>query len=331
MLEAIDELKAIARFHGIDSAFERCGYIMPAHSRAALDALDADLRWLAENVGDRTPQHLDEKGVHRELGSSAYVGGYLDPRGGAVQPLDYVRGLAASLHSQGLPIFVDSPIVGLDEDGRGVVLSTRERRIRARRAILATNAYTAMALRDDDLRRRIVPVSSSVIATEPLPPEVVATILPTRRVGSDTKHLLHAFRMLPNHRLMFSGRGDITGRRDTPMIYRGLEKGLRKTFPQARNAAIEHRWSGMVAVTADHFPHIGQLGERVFYGIGYGGRGVALSHLFGKYLARLAQDQAIDLGPMSASVFRPFPFHGFRIPVMKLAANYYRLRDAFGL
>src|SRR3546814_2058872 len=57
-------------------------------------------------------------------------------------------------------------------------------------------------------------------------------------------------------------------------------------FPDLADIGIDYRWTGVVGITRDNFPHIGAIGERVFYAIGYGGRGVALTHLLGKYLAR---------------------------------------------
>jgi hypothetical protein len=62
--------------------------------------------------------------------------------------------------------------------------------------------------------------------------------------------------------------------------------------------------------------------------MGYGGRGVALSNMLGKYLARMAQSQTINAGPMSHNRFAPIPFHAFRIPGMQIVASWYRHLDA---
>jgi glycine/D-amino acid oxidase-like deaminating enzyme len=62
--------------------------------------------------------------------------------------------------------------------------------------------------------------------------------------------------------------------------------------------------------------------------MGYGGRGVALTNLLGKLLAKLAVGEAVEAGPMSANAFGPIPFHGLRVPAMKTVAGYYRVLDA---
>ena len=190
---------------------------------------------------------------------------------------------------------------------------TRRARVRAQKVIVATNAYIDAKLGADGLHRRIVPVASSVVATRPLTDNLVKTVLPARLPVSDSKHLMNYFRLLSNNQLLFGGRGDITGQRSDPGIYRGLEAQLVHIFPQLAGVDIAERWSGMVAVTLDDFPHIGRVEERVLFALGYGGRGVVLAHLMGKYLAAMACGETIDAGPMGNRNFRPIPFHAFHI------------------
>src|SRR6185312_1675753 len=128
---------------------------------------------------------------------------------------------------------------------------------------------------------------------------VAATVVPGRRMVADTKHIMNWYRVTPDNCVIFGGRGDITGRSDDPSVYSMLERQLVETFPQVDGAEIGHRWSGKIAVTLDDFPHIGRLSPQVSFAMGYGGRGVALSNLLGKLLARLARNEAIDAGPMS--------------------------------
>ena len=329
--EGFESIEEIVSEYALDCGYVRSGFLSVAHTANALAKMQDDVRWLNREAGDPAPRMLDENEMRDELGANVFNGGYLDPRGGRLHPLNFVRGLAARLHERGAPIYVSTAATRVSEEEDGVVVETPGGLVRGQRVILATNAYTHLALRMGDLHRRIVPVSSSVIATEPLVPEIAATILPAGRAGADTKHLLNYFRPLPGGRLLFGGRGDITGRREDPGIYRGLERSLEATFPRLASTGIEFRWSGMVAVTRDNFPHIGRLGERVLYAMGYGGRGIVLANLLGKYLARMVRNETVDAGPMSENPFLPFRFHGLRIPGMKAAVAYYRLRDVFGV
>ena len=327
--EAVDLLEQTVDEFAIDCGFTRCGHLTAAHSQAALAALAADIEWLASTAGDRTPRLLDADTVRQEIGGGHYVGGYLDPRGGAIHPLAYAQGLAAALAQRGVPIFIDTQATGIAEVGETVVVETSGGAIRARQAIVATNAHTTPGLGAGDLHRRVVPVASSIVATAPLSKNLAATVMPAGRPVSDTRHLMHYFRKLPDDRILFGGRGDITGRREDPAVTRHLEDALAEMFPQIGDVDIAHRWAGFVAVTRDAFPHIGRLSDRVLFALGYGGRGVALTNLMGKYLARMATGETVDAGPMSKARFKPYPLHDLRIPAMRLTAGYYRVRDAW--
>ena len=115
---------------------------------------------------------------------------------------------------------------------------------------------------------------------------------------------------------------------DNVTAYLRLERQLAETFPSIADVGVGHRWSGKIAITRDDFPHIGRLSPRVAYAMGYGGRGVALANVLGKYLAQLVQGKTVDAGPMSANPFDPIPFHAFRVPGMQIVARWYQYLDA---
>jgi len=241
-----------------------------------------------------------------------------------------VRGLAAGVAAKGMPIFVDTRVDALRDEHDGVVLETAYGVVRAKQALVATNAYTELVRFGTDLGSRIVPVSTSIVTTEPLPETVLATILPQRHVVSDTRHLLNYFRIAPGNRLLYGGRGSLTGQ-ETPDVYKGLERKLAETYPALAGVPIDHRWSGKVAVTLDDFPHVGRLGPRVAYAMGYGGRGVILTSLLGKMLAQLAMGETVEAGPMGSAAFTRIPLQAIRIPAMKAVAGYYGLLDRLKL
>lgn len=328
--QAVDLLEATVGVYSIDCGFARCGHITAAHGKAALSMLEADTQWLAQHARDRAPRILSVQETNELTGTDRYVGGYLDPRAAGIHPLNYTRGLAASLDRAGVPIFVGSPVKAVREDVSGITVETPRGTLRAQQALFATNAYTDLNHFGTDLHRRIVPVSTSVITTAPLPDTTLQRILPQRHLVSDTRHLLNYFRIAPGNRLLYGGRGSITGR-ESLSVYAGLERKLVETFPILAGVPVDHRWSGKVAVTLDDFPHIGRLSTRTAYAMGYGGRGVALTNLLGKLLADLALGERIEAGPMTANSFAPIPLHGLRRPAMKAVAGYYRLLDALRL
>ena len=327
VLEAVDTLEATVSDLGIACGYARCGHLTAAYGRGAVGMLETDARWLAAVAGDRLPRLLNAGETAELTGTADYLGGYLDPRAAGIHPLDYSRGLAAGLTRKGIPVYARTPVLSVAQSDGGVTLTTPEGRVRARQLAICTNAYTALHGISADLARRVVPVSTSVVTTAPLPASVWRTLLPQGHLVSDTRHLLNYFRRVPGNRLLYGGRGSLTGR-ETPQVYAGLERKLRETFPFLRDVAIDHRWSGKVAVTLDDFPHLGRLGPRIAYAMGYGGRGVALTNLLGKLLAQVVRGATVDAGPMSSNAFRPIPFHALRVPAMKTVAGYYRLLDA---
>lgn len=326
LLEAVDTLEATVAELGIDCDFARHGHITAANGKAAIAMLEADVQWLAK-LGDRAPRMLDGAETAELAGTDCYLAAYLDPRAAGIHPLNYARGLADGLAHRGVPVFAGTAAIAVQEDGQGVVITTPGGMVRAQQLVIGTNAYSELFRFGNDLHQRIVPVSTSVITTAPLPDAQLCALLPQGHLVSDTRHLLNYYRIAPGNRLLFGGRGSLTGN-ESPGVYSGLERKLVETFPALAGVAIDHRWSGKVAVTLDDFPHIGRLSPRVSYAMGYGGRGVALTNLLGKMLAALATGKTADVGPMSAGSFAPIPFHAFRIPAMKAVAGYYRLLDA---
>lgn len=326
-LEAVDSVAETVETYAIDCGFQRNGHLTPAHTAHALRGLEADVTWLRDRAGDTETRIMAREEAAAALGTECYHGAYLDPRGACMQPYDYARGLAAALAERGVPILIDTMATGLSLDNGHWIVETPRGRVRSRSVVLATNAYTRPLMSGDDLYRRVVPVASSVVTTRPLDLNERKVTVPCGLPVTDSRRLVSYFRVLPTGQLLFGGRGDITGRRDDPAVYRKLERQLAETFPHLDGVEISERWSGMVAVTLDDFPHIGRLDERVFYALGYGGRGVALSSLMGKPLAALVAGEEIRPGPMGDAGFRPVPFHSWRVTGMRLMTAYYRLRD----
>lgn len=326
LLEAVDTLEATVAELGIDCDFARHGHITAANGKAAIAMLEADVQWLA-TIGDRAPRMLDAEATAELAGTDCYFGAYLDPRAAGIHPLNYARGLADGLANRGVPVFAGTAAIAVEEDGEGLSITTSGGTVRAQQLVIGSNAYSELFNFGNDLHRRIVPVSTSVITTAPLPEAQLRALLPQGHLVSDTRHLLNYFRIAPGGRLLFGGRGSLTGS-ESPGVYSGLERKLVETFPALAGVPIDHRWSGKVAVTLDDFPHIGRLGPRISYAMGYGGRGVALTNLLGKMLAGLAQGETVNAGPMGTGAFAPIPFHALRIPAMKVVAGYYRLLDA---
>lgn len=314
--------------YSIDCDFRRCGQITAAHSDQALKELEEDVQWLHTVARDTTPRLLDRRDIRDRLGLDGYVGGYFDVRGAGIHPLNYARGLALGLAKRGLRIFDGTAARAIRETKEGVVIETSTgATLRARALILATDAYTGEALMPSRLHHRFFTMSSSLMTTAPLPEPARSIIMPARPIVADTFALLNYFLMLPDGRLLFGGRGAVTAQEDQAHVYAILERRMRKVFPTLESVPITHRWSGLVGLSEDGYPHAVRLGEAIYCGYGYGGRGVVLSHLLGRLLASMASGRPERLGPITDVVPRPIPLYALKRPLMRMAVRYLALRD----
>jgi glycine/D-amino acid oxidase-like deaminating enzyme len=308
--------------HGIACDAQRSGWIQAAHAPAAMSVLEARVRqWTARG---HAMELLSAEQVRGLVGSPRYVGGLVDRHSGQLQPLSYVRGLAAAAQRAGAVLHARSPATRLERDGRGWRVATPGGAVRAPMVILATNAYTESLW--PGLARSVIPVWSYQIATAPLDAEQRRAVLPGGMPVSDTRRLLLYFRLDRDGRLVVGGRGPF---RDgtPPRDYAKIVDGLRWLFPDLATPAIEHFWSGRVALTLDHLPHLHELAPGLRACLGYNGRGVALATACGKLLADWAQGRAAAALPLPLAPLRPIPLHALRRPALSAAIAWKRLLD----
>jgi glycine/D-amino acid oxidase-like deaminating enzyme len=311
----------IAR-HKIACHAERCGWIAAAPHAAAL----ASLRSRTEQWQRRgAPVELLDAGRIAELtGTTAYAGGMLDRRAGALQPLAYARGLAQAAQRAGAAIHGGSAVIRLESSAGTWRAVTAGGTVTARTVILATNAYS-----DDlwpGLARTVLPVQSYQVATAPLPAEVRRQVLPGGQVVSDLRRILFYFRLDPDGRLLMGGRGPLHDRGD-PALFARLEQTARRIFPQIGAARWQHRWSGRVALTADHLPHLHEPRPGVLSALGYNGRGVAMATAMGRLLAARALGATPDQIGWPVTPIAPIPLHRWRLPAMALVVRWKRFQD----
>ncbi len=127
--------------------------------------------------------------------------------------------------------------------------------------------------------------------------------------------------------MVFGSRGHLSGSNEA-WAFEGIESAMHRVFPALRNARIDYRWNGKVGFSLDFFPHFGEAEKGIYYGIGYSGRGVVLTHLVGKSLAAMLRGESVDAGPLSRSDFRPLPLQAMYPLGIRLYTAYYRWLDA---
>ena len=283
--------------------------------------------WRKHGMDDH--ELLDREGMRKHVGSDAYVGGMIDHSGGHMHPLNLTLGEAAAVEKLGGLIYEMSPVTTVDHDADRPVVRTAKGEIRCNTLVLCGNAYLGGVVRP--LTPRVMPVSTQIIATEPLGEELASELLPTDLCVEDVRYVLDYFRLSADKRLLFGG-GTVYGGSDPSDIAAKLRPNMEKIFPQTKGVKIDYAWSGNFALSFSRVPQMGKIGPNTYFAHGYSGHGVTGTHLFGRILA-----EAVDGDLSRFSVFekiRWFPFPGgrlFREQYSMVGSWWYKARDALGV
>ena len=271
---------------------------------------------------------LDRDGVREATGTDRYLVAMRDPRGGDVQPLSYARGLVRAELAAGAVVHGQTPATSLRREGGRWRIDTPRAVVWAEKILIATNGFTDGLW--PDLRRTIVPVFSSIAATEPLPDDVARQIMPTRSVLYESGHITVYYRVDASNRLLMGGRGPMQWIKD-PASVSYLMRYAERLWPGIRGVRWTHGWNSRLAMTADHYPHLHEPGPGALIYLGCNGRGVALATAMGHQLARrLLGGEAAEID-MPITSLKPIPFHAFWPVAVKSVVLYGRIRDRLGL
>ena len=317
----------IAR-HAMDVPHARAGWIQGAHSRATVELVKHRAgQWARRGA---PVQFLDKAETDRHLGTGQYLAGWIDRRGGAVQPLAYARGLVRAALAAGAAVHGASPTTGLERrDGKWIVTTRAGASVTADQVVMCTNAYACGDLWPR-LSRTVIAPNSYQIATAPLSDNVRKSILPFGQVSSDARRLLVYFRLDDQGRLLVGGRGP-SREPTSDADWAHLEAMLPRLFPQAQGAPIAYRWCGHVAITRDFLPHLHQPAPGLLIDIGCMGRGIALQTAMGRAMAAYVATGDADALPLPFTPIRPLPLYGLHNVVTAAFVAWYRFLDRRGM
>jgi glycine/D-amino acid oxidase-like deaminating enzyme len=271
---------------------------------------------------------LDRDALRETTGTDRYVRAMFDARGGDVQPLNYARGLARAALAAGASIHGQTPATSLRREAGRWRIETPAAVVGAEKVLIATNGFT-----DDlwpGLRRTIVPVFSSIAATEPLPDPIARQIMPTRSVLYESGHITVYYRIDASNRLLMGGRGPMRWIKD-PSSVAYLTRYATRLWPALEGIRWTHGWNSRLAMTADHYPHVHEPGPGALAYLGCNGRGVALATAMGQQLAkRLVGGETAEID-MPITGLKPIRFHALWPVAVKGVVLYGRIRDRLGL
>jgi glycine/D-amino acid oxidase-like deaminating enzyme len=316
---AFDHVERLIADGPIDCAYERTGQLYLSHSErssAHLDQLAAELT----SVGSAA-HVVRGDGLRAELGSSLFAAGLVVERSGGLHPARFHAGLARLAEQAGALLHPHTPATAVTVTSGGCTVTTPRGVLRARDVFVATNAYADALV--PSLRRRVLPMGSFIIATEPLAPDLAASVLPTGRMCFNDRNLLWYWRLDDEGRMVFGGRkrlGTVSLEDARDHLYRSMVE----VHPQLTDTPVERAWGGQVALTLDRLPHCGRL-DGLWYATGCNGSGVALNTWMGHRMA--ASITGEPLPPFAELAHRPIPLHSLRRAWLPAVSAWFRIQD----
>jgi glycine/D-amino acid oxidase-like deaminating enzyme len=321
-LDSYELVKRLITEESIDCDFREVGHLELAYAPAHVPELEHARESLA-SVGV-TSEVVPRERIREEIGTDAYFGALAVEGSGLLHPGRYFAGLAAAAARAGADLHegVRARSIRRQADGRFVVETSRGA-VLAADVFVATNGYTNGVV--PSLRRRIIPIGSYIIASEPLPDDLARELSPKGRAFFDTKNFLYYWHVSADRRMIFGGRASFLPTTiDTTAAI--LHRGLLEVHPQLADYRIEFAWGGNIGFTFDRMPHVGRTKDGVAYAMGCCGTGVALMTYLGTRVGRwLAGGEAPALTRLKFPLV-PAPFEG-RPWFLPFAGEWFRLQD----
>jgi glycine/D-amino acid oxidase-like deaminating enzyme len=299
MHETVDEVGRVSAAEGIECHFAKGGTFDGARNPAQVPRLQAhvaehrrygfgedDLRWVDADEGRSI------------LAMTDLVGGTYTPHCAAIHPARLVRGLARVVEAGGTPIFERTRVRSIEPG----IVRTDHGNVRAERIVRATEGFTPSL---PGQRRRIIPIYSLMIATEPLPASFFDEVGWRRReTFNDARRLVIYGQRTADDRIAFGGRGAPyhfgsavdPSFEQVARVHDDIHRTLQELFPSIGDARITHRWGGPVGVPRDWYASVGLDRARgLAWAGGYVGDGVGTTNLAGRTLCDLIVGDRTDL------------------------------------
>lgn len=281
------------------------------------------------SYGLKNQEMLDKDQLRKHVNSDLYAGGMIDHTGGHMHPLNLALGEAAAIEQNGGIIYEMSPVIDVDHHAARPVVKTAKGTMTCKTLVLCGNAYLGHVV--PTLTPRVMPVSTQIMATEPLGEQRALDLIPTDVCIEDIRYILDYYRLSGDKRLLFGG-GTVYGGADPSDIKAKLQRNMDKVFPQLKGVKIDYAWSGNFALSFSRVPQMGRIGENTYFAHGYSGHGVTGSHTFGRILAEAIHGDMTRFDVFSQVPWYPFPGgRVFRVPYSVMGSWWYGLRDKLGV
>lgn len=323
MCAGVDTVNSLIS-EGIDCDQQTAGYIKVAHKPSMFKFLQEQAK-LQQQLFGYDVQVLSKQALHQNYMADENAYGAIRYQDGfGLNPLKLAWGYQKLARAAGVKVHTSTPVsFASTKVPKKIMLATPQGTVTAKKVVIATNGYTPKGFHPL-ITNRTLPVLSQIIVTEPLSTEQLAACnFLTSNVVMDTRALKYYYRKLPDNRILFGGRGAITGKNaDDPYYAQRLLSVLKNSFPALANLNIAYAWSGWICMALDDLPHLyqgkgyqgekGSAEENVFYAMGYCGSGVSFSVQAGKRLAEKVAGVALPNLPLYNKPLPKFPLASLR-------------------
>ena len=295
----IDEIEQTVKRYTMDVNFERNGSLTVAVEPHQVAELEGDVLSTAE--------------IQALVKSPTYLAGQSDGGDTAlVHPAKLAYELARVATDLGVTIYENSPVLGI---GDGTVVRTAAGKVKAKKVVLATNAFPSLLRRNALMT---VPVYDYSLVTEPLTAAQMESIGWNGREGiADMGNQFHYYRLTPDNRILFGGYDAIyhaggkikESYEDRPESYEKLAGHFFTTFPQLEGLRFTHRWGGVIDSSSRFCAFFGVARDgAVAYALGFTGLGVGASRFAAAVMLDLLAGEETERTRLKMVRERPLPF-----------------------
>ncbi|MEC8081315.1 MAG: FAD-binding oxidoreductase [Pseudomonadota bacterium] len=292
----------------------------PKHAQDIRDAV----AYKRDVLGYQGVSFLNADEVAQKLGTDRYHGGEWYAEGAHLHPLNFALGLAKAAEGHGAKLYENSAVIDY-QAGEKAVVRTAKGQVTCRYILFACNGYLGHLNRP--AARKIMPINNFIIATEPLPQEVIGRINPDNIAIADSKFVVNYYRLSADGRMLWGG-GENYSPRFPKDIAGFVKKHMIETYPELDRYRIDYAWGGTLAITLNRMPHIARQDENIFVAHGYSGHGVALATFAGAVFAKAVQGSLETVDAFEKLPMRDFPGGTLlRWPGLVAGMLYYSMLD----
>jgi len=323
-LDARTHLDWLIRTYGIACDF-RAGYLHADHKRAYCHHTRAYVEKLRRDYDYESVRYVSEEEIRALVATGSYFGGSLDTRGGHLHPLNLTLGIARAAKSHGARLYEHAEVSRIARMGPGWELRTATSVVRADKIVVACNGYLRGL--SSDVAAHVMPINNFVAVTEPLGKERADSLIASELAVSDSRFVVHYYRMTPDHRLLFGGGENYryTFPSDIAAVVRPRVLGV---FPQLRDVRFDYAWGGTLSITPTRMPYLREVAPGCYNASGFSGLGVVLAPYAGKILAEAILGDAAAFNAFARVPVPKFPGGPrLRWPTLVAAMSFYALRD----